>query len=67
MARVEVEVTQIDMQGDHATVPGVCVSCTRCGHEVEVFGTGDASVKRGCAMLRDECPEGETNFYVAED
>lgn len=66
--RVEVEVTQIEMQGDNSDdVPGVCVSCSRCGHEVEVFGTSDKSVKRGCVMLREECPEGEENFYVAEE
>lgn len=45
-------------------IKGVIVKCTRCGHEVEVFGTGSNSIKRGCAMLREQCPKKEINFYV---
>jgi hypothetical protein len=45
-------------------VPGVEVQCTRCQHTVQVFGRGEASVRRGCAMLREECPLGRRNFYT---
>jgi hypothetical protein len=65
--KVECEVMAVELQGDHAPVDGVCVTCGRCNHSVEVFGTGDKSVKRGMVMLRDECPKGESNFYVADD
>lgn len=63
---VKVTVEEIEMEGDHDNpVDGVEVCCGRCGHTVEVFGTSDASVKRGCVMLREECPKGESNFYAA--
>jgi hypothetical protein len=62
--RVKVEVEEVELENDRGKlVDGVVVCCGRCGHKVEVFGTGEASVKRGCVMLREECPEGESNFY----
>jgi alpha-D-ribose 1-methylphosphonate 5-triphosphate synthase subunit PhnG len=62
--RVKVEVEEVELEDDRGRpVDGVVVCCGRCGHKVEVFGTGEASVKRGCVMLREECPEGESNFY----
>lgn len=67
--RVECEVEEIEMEGDHGgTVPGVCVTCGRCRHQVEVFGTSDRSVRRGLVMLREECPEERTDiFYVSDE
>ena len=68
--RVKVKVEEIEIEeddGEHIrTVDGVSVCCGRCGHKVEVFGTSDASIKRGCVMLREECPKGESNFYTAD-
>lgn len=43
------------------------LTCRRCGHEVEVFGTDGDSARRGAVMLREECPNGEKNFYVIDD
>ena len=65
--RVKVAVEEIEMEGegDNPT-EGVSVCCGRCGHSVEVFGTSEASIKRGCVMLREECPRGESNFYAAD-
>lgn len=65
MARVETVVDEIEMDGDFGTVPGLSVTCKRCGHEVEVYGTSDASARRGGVMLAQECPRNEKNFYVA--
>lgn len=66
--RVRCEVEEVDMEGEYGgEMPGVCVRCTRCGHEADVYGTSDRSVRRGLVMLRDECPNGESNFYVAEE
>jgi ribosomal protein S27E len=63
--KVEVEVEEVQIETDDGRlVDSVKVTCSRCQHEVEVFGTSDASVKRGCVMLREECPRGERNFYV---
>lgn len=64
--RVEVTVELATLDSPRGEVPGICVTCSRCDHSVEVFGESEASIKRGCATLRDECPENETNFYVHE-
>jgi DNA polymerase-3 subunit epsilon len=64
--KVEVKIVEKVLEGDNGNdVLGIEAACTRCGHTVEVFGTGEASIKRGCAMLRDACPRGERNFYMA--
>lgn len=63
--RVSCDVDEIDMDGDHGTVPGVCITCRRCDHEAEVYGTSPRSVRRGLVTLREECPMGEENFYDA--
>lgn len=55
------------LAGTYREVDGIVVKCNRCNHEVEVFGTSEASVRRGAVMLREECPSGEENFYVHED
>lgn len=61
--RVNVEIHHTDVEGDYAQVDGLCLVCERCGHEVEVAGTTGASARRGAVMLREECPNGEDNFY----
>jgi hypothetical protein len=65
--RITADVAEIELEGDYGnTIEGLCVTCSRCGHSVEVFGTSDASARRGAVMLREECPEGGNNFYVAD-
>jgi hypothetical protein len=62
------DVDEIDLDGDYDnTVPGICVTCRRCDHAVEVFGNSDASIRRGMVMLREECPNEESNFYIDAD
>lgn len=68
MAKVRCETEEVDLPNEHGgTTPGIQVCCGRCGHTTESFGTGEKSVKRCLALLREECPEGETNYYVVED
>jgi hypothetical protein len=64
--RVLVDIEQTDVEGDYGTVDGIRLTCERCGHSVEVAGTSDRSARRGAIMLREECPEGEDNFYDAD-
>jgi hypothetical protein len=64
--RVSVDIEQADVEGDYGTVDGIRLTCERCGHAVEVAGTSDRSARRGAIMLREECPEGEDNFYDAD-
>lgn len=59
------ETTLMSETGDD--VPSVVVTCHRCGHSTESFGTGERSIRRCLVLLREECPEGEENFYVDED
>lgn len=70
MARVECEVSDVSYRhpdNDEWTVTAICVRCGLCDHEVEVHGDSDRSVRRGLGMLREECPRGERNFYVADE
>ena len=61
--RVHVDIDHTDVEGESGHVEGLYLVCARCGHEVEVAGTTDASARRGAIMLREECPKGENNFY----
>jgi hypothetical protein len=63
--RVEIDISEEEMDGDYGAVRGLIITCTRCRHSVEVFGTKENSVKRGAVMLRDECPFDEDNCYSA--
>lgn len=64
--RVECAIEETLLEGDYAEVEGVTATCSRCDHETESFGTSDASIKRCLVLLREECPNGEQNFYVEE-
>ena len=64
MARVQTTTSLVELDGDYGTVEGIEVTCDRCGHSVESFGTDDPSLMRCGYLLREECPRGEQNFYV---
>ena len=65
--QVDVEISYADLEGERRPVPGVVARCTRCDHTVESFGTSGRSIRRCLALLREECPMDEENFYVADD
>lgn len=46
--------------------PGLCLVCTRCEHEIEVQGTTERARNYGFVQLKNQCPNGETNYYVSE-
>jgi hypothetical protein len=62
--RIPCSVDEIELEGDYGEVPSVCATCTRCGHSTESFGTSEASIRRCLVLLREECPNQESNFYV---
>jgi hypothetical protein len=63
--RVLCEASETELEGDYVDwVEGVCVVCSRCGHETEACGTSDASIRRCLVTLREECPRGESNLYL---
>jgi hypothetical protein len=61
--RIPCEVRSTDVEG----VPGVEVTCTDCGNVTTSKGETDRSVRRCLALMREECPEGEDNYYVDAD
>jgi hypothetical protein len=66
MARVTCEVVEAELENeDGYPVDGIEVTCSRCGHRVECYGTSDRSERRALVMMREECPEELGNFYVA--
>jgi len=58
---------EIELDGDHGTVPGIRATCTRCGNETESFGTGENSIRRCLALMWEECPAEENNYYAPSD
>lgn len=62
MARVACEVSETEEREQ----PAVSAECSRCGHTTTSLGTTERSVKRCLALMRDECPRDERNFYVEE-
>lgn len=65
--KVPCTVEEVELENDHGReILGVRVTCSRCSHATESFGTGDGSVRRCAALLREECPQNEQNFYLVE-
>lgn len=65
--KVSTTTNYVDLDGDYGTVEGVEVTCDRCGHSEESFGTGDGSLKRCAFLLRENCPRGESNYYEVDE
>lgn len=59
---ISIDIADEDLEGDYGTIPGLVITCSRCDHSVEVFGTEESSVKRGTAMLRATRPLRPTMF-----
>lgn len=65
--KVECEIDEVDLTNHNdKVIPGVRVTCGRCGHQTESFGQSESSIKRCFALLHEECPEGEENYYCAD-
>jgi hypothetical protein len=67
VVKVECNVEEVELENDSGLeVEGVQVTCSRCDHQTESFGTTDRSVKRCLVLMREECPNGEENYYTAD-
>lgn len=65
MAEVECIISETEVERDFGDFVGaVTAHCTQCDHETLSLGTSDRSVRRCLAMMREECPWGESNFYT---
>lgn len=66
--KVLCELQHVSLTNDRGhQIDSVRVSCGRCGYETESFGRGENSILRCLAMMRDECPEEEENFYEIDE
>ena len=64
--RVECDVQEDQVLNDNGRpMDGVIVTCTKCDHEEESCGTSARSVRRCLALMGENCPLGEENFYAA--
>jgi hypothetical protein len=64
--RIPCSVDYVELEGDYGPVDSVEVTCSRCGHTTESYGDGADSIRRCLALLKEECPKGESNWYVEE-
>ena len=65
--RVECEVEYVELENDHGGFQeGVKVTCSRCFHEEESYGTSDRSIRRCFVLMKENCPNGESNYYCQE-
>lgn len=65
--KVQCEIIQEEIENDEGhLVDGISAECERCGHCTESFGTSSASIRRCLVLMREECPNGENNFYESE-
>lgn len=68
MSKVYCQIDEVPLENDYGReTDGIMATCSRCGHETQSFGTSDASIRRCLVLMRQECPEDESNFYVTEE
>lgn len=66
--KVQCRLEDIELENDDGrSIPGVQTTCSRCHHATQSFGDSSASIRRCLAMLREECPHGESNYYTVEE
>jgi hypothetical protein len=61
--QIECAIEEIELDG----IPSVQATCSHCDHVTESYGTGGASIRRCLVVMREECPCGQNNFYVADE
>lgn len=67
MARVTCSVEETDVENDAGReIEGIIATCSKCGHTTESFGVSEESILRCLAVMREECPLDQNNFYVAD-
>jgi hypothetical protein len=65
MAKVQCDIEESYIANDYGKeVESVIATCGKCGHITECFGRSDASRRRCLFLMGEECPNGESNFYV---
>lgn len=66
--RIDCETENVEIENDRGIwVKSVSVKCCKCDHTEESYGRSDSSVRRCLALLRENCPNGESNYYDASE
>ena len=66
--KVICEITETELENDDGyPIEGVTATCSRCDHVTESFGTSEASRRRCLVLMREECPQGESNYYTEDE
>jgi hypothetical protein len=63
--RVVCDVSEVVLTNDSGwDVDSVEATCRRCWHTTESYGTDEPSIRRCLALMREQCPKRQWNFYV---
>jgi hypothetical protein len=67
--RVDVDIREDQVMDPNTgrSLPGVVATCSECRHQTKSFGQKQSSRKRCLALMKEECPEDENNYYVDTD
>ena len=61
-----IEDDYVEHEDSGRSVPGTVAICLKCGHTTKAYGTTEGSRKRCLYLMRQECPQGESNYYVED-
>ena len=61
---ISCQIDEITLEGDYTEIDSVQATCSQCHHTTESYGTSQDSIKRYLALMREECPQKELNYYV---
>jgi hypothetical protein len=65
--RIVCKISFVDLENDDGLdIESVEAFCPRCHHSTESFGTHSGSIARCLALMREECPYEEKNWYVSD-
>ena len=60
--------TEVMIEGkQRSPAKGLCVTCTRCGAHVQMYGRTPKTIRAAFAELRTICPRKEHNRYVVPE
>lgn len=62
----EIEYCDDLVDGEGRYRNGVRAICTKCGNITESFGQSEKSIRRCLAIMCEECPNDEENWYEEE-
>ena len=68
MSRIKCDITTTYLINDSGyDVDGISATCSKCGHTTESFGVSERSIARCLALMNEECPQNENNYYIENE